>query len=196
MITSLFRQFVILLFVLSILYSPVFIRSLYAAGVQLPKTGQTISYAAGDDGAIQAGAAWPNPRFTDNGNGTVTDNLTSLVWLKNANCFGAQLWLVAITSANMLASGTCGLTDGSVAGQWHLPSISELESLVDSERYNPPLPLGHPFSSVLGAGAYYWSSSGFYNFTTSAWVLYMGNGDVGYNPKTYSRYVWPVRAGW
>ena len=56
----------------------------------LPKTGQTTSYAAGDDGALQKGVAWPNPRFTDNGNGTVTDNLTGLIWLKNANCFGHE----------------------------------------------------------------------------------------------------------
>ena len=38
----------------------------------------------------QKGVAWPNPRFTDNGNGTVTDNLTGLIWLKNANCFGTK----------------------------------------------------------------------------------------------------------
>ena len=30
----------------------------------------------------------PSPRFTDNNDGTVTDNLTGLVWLKNANLFG------------------------------------------------------------------------------------------------------------
>ena len=34
------------------------------------KTGQTISYATGDDGQYQAGATIPNPRFIDNGNGT------------------------------------------------------------------------------------------------------------------------------
>jgi hypothetical protein len=42
----------------------------------VPQTGQTTSYAAGDDGAIQAGVPWPSPRFTDHGNGTVRDNLT------------------------------------------------------------------------------------------------------------------------
>jgi len=43
--------------------------------VALPKTGQTTSYATGDDGDLQKGATLPTPRFTDNGNGTVTDNL-------------------------------------------------------------------------------------------------------------------------
>ena len=54
------------------------------------KTGQTVSYALGDDGDLQKGVMWPVPRFTDNGSGTVTDNLTGLIWLKDANCFGSQ----------------------------------------------------------------------------------------------------------
>lgn len=84
------------------------------------KTGQTTSYASGDDGALQKGAAWPSPRFTDNSNGTVTDNLTGLVWLKNASCSGGMTWAAAMGWATALESGpfswSCGLTDGSVAG--------------------------------------------------------------------------------
>ena len=34
--------------------------------------------AQGRDGEYRAGVAWPSPRFTDNGNGTVTDNLTGV----------------------------------------------------------------------------------------------------------------------
>jgi hypothetical protein len=49
-------------------------------------TGQTASFADGDDGDIQAGVPFPIPRFTDQGDGTVKDNLTHLIWLKNANC--------------------------------------------------------------------------------------------------------------
>ncbi len=52
----------------------------------VPKTGQVTTYAVGDDGDHMAGIAAPSPRFTDNGNGTVTDNLTGLVWLKDGNC--------------------------------------------------------------------------------------------------------------
>jgi hypothetical protein len=43
----------------------------------VPKAGQTISYAAGDDGAWRKGVNWATPRFSDSGNGTVTDSLTS-----------------------------------------------------------------------------------------------------------------------
>jgi hypothetical protein len=54
------------------------------------KTGQTASYATGDDGNLQKGVTLPSPRFTcnpsedctpGNNNGTVTDNLTGLIWL-------------------------------------------------------------------------------------------------------------------
>ena len=71
-------------------------------------------------------------RLIDNGNGTVTDNLTGLIWLKNANCTntvggvakanGYLSWANALTWSNNLANGNCGLSDGSSAAgnQWHL----------------------------------------------------------------------------
>ena len=46
------------------------------ARVNLASTGQTVSYANGDDGALKKGIVWPGPRFADNQDGTVTDNLT------------------------------------------------------------------------------------------------------------------------
>ena len=58
-----------------------------------------------------------------NGDGTVTDNVTHLVWLKNADCFGMQSWSAAMTSASTLAGGACGLTDSSTAGQWRVPIV-------------------------------------------------------------------------
>ena len=39
-----------------------------------------------DDGLLRAGIEWPAPRFTDNGDGTVTDSLTGLMWLKDGGC--------------------------------------------------------------------------------------------------------------
>ena len=53
-------------------------------------TGQTTSYADGDDGDIQAGVQFPAVRFRDNGNGTVTDRQTNLIWLKDASCLGLK----------------------------------------------------------------------------------------------------------
>lgn len=73
-----------------------------ASTVDLPKTGQTTSYATGDDGDLQLGVAWPSPRFTDNGDGTVTDNLTGLMWAENANLDGVKTWADALSYVNAL----------------------------------------------------------------------------------------------
>src|SRR5882724_6155830 len=93
----------------------------WAQRARVPQTGQTTLYAEGDDGDIQAGVEWPNPRFKDMRDGTVKDNLTGLLWLQNVDCGGNNKpWLDALTFANTLASGLCGLRDGSVAGDWRL----------------------------------------------------------------------------
>jgi hypothetical protein len=162
-------------------------------GAGVPKTGQTTSYRTGDDGDLERGVAWPVPRFTDNTDGTVTDNLTGLIWLKNANCWGSKGWNTAIDDCNALASGSCGLTDGSVAGDWRLPNWNELRSLIDASRYNPALPSGHPFTGVQLR--YYWSSTTAAASTGYAWVVGLGDGDVYFDGKGSSAYVWPVRGG-
>ena len=136
------------------------------APAPLAKTGQTGSIAAGDDGALQKGVAWPNPRFTDNANGTVTDNLTGLIWLKDANCLrGIRGWFAALSDANNVANGGCGLSDGSRAGDWRLPNRNELTSLLDLNKRNPALPSGHPFTDFQAAK--YWTSTA--NSPGSVW---------------------------
>ena len=54
---------------------------------------------AGQDGDPRPGVAWPDLRSVDNGDGTVTDMLTGLVWLRNANCFGQRTWMNALADA-------------------------------------------------------------------------------------------------
>ena len=56
-----------------ILHSHLSIALAATSAPKLPQTGQTTSYAAGDAGDLQTGLPWPEPRFTDNANGTVTD---------------------------------------------------------------------------------------------------------------------------
>ncbi len=128
--------------------------------MDIPQTGQTDLYAVGDDGDLQMGVAWPDPRFTDNEDGTVTDNLTGLLWLKDANCFGGRSWANALSDANGLADGGCGLSDGSLAGDWRLPNVKELQSLIHYGVHDPALPdtsgmgqwsEGDPFTGVLCA---------------------------------------------
>lgn len=160
-------------------------------GAPVEKTGQKDPYAAGDDGDLEKGSDWPDPRFTDNGDGTVTDNLTGLIWLKNANCFGQRNWATALTDSNSLANGSCGLTDGSAAGDWRLPNVKELQSLIDYGTYNVALPAGYPFTDVQSS--YYWSATTFADFTSGAWTVTMSYGSVTYTDKTEVIYVLPVR---
>ena len=167
----------------------------------VPKTGQTTSYAAGDDGDLEKGAAWPNPRFTDNVNGTVTDNLTGLIWLKNANCWGAPVnWATALAKANGLANGQCSLTDGSTAGQWRLPNVRELQSLIHYGYNFPPLPNtagtgkwtpGNPFLNVQYN--YYWTSTTYAPSATYAWRVHLYDGFVSGSGKSGTGYAWAVR---
>lgn len=151
--------------------------------------------STGQDGDFQAGTPVPSPRFTDNLNGTITDNLTALIWLTNANCFSTRPWATAISDANTLASGACGLTDGSVAGDWRLPNRNELTSLLDLGRSNPALPSGPSFSNFQASN--YWSSTTVASTPSNAWeVIFLSGGvSTGGVVKTNVGFVIAVRGG-
>ena len=167
-----------------------------SAAIDLPKTGQITSFASGDDGELEMGVVWPSPRFTDNGDGTVTDNLTGLVWLENANRFGTRTWLQALNDCNTLADDGIDLKDGSIAGDWRLPNIDELESLIDYSQWDPGLPSGHPFSAVQsGVLIFYWTSNTYADNTDDAWHLNVYGGWASNENKSSISYVWPVRSG-
>ena len=169
------------------------------------KTGQTTCYSdeapweeidcAGTarDGELQKGVEWPNPRFTDNVDGTVTDNLTGLMWLKNANCFGERTWVEALSDCNGLADGQCGLTDGSQVGDWRLPNLREFHSLIDYGSSHPALPPGHPFTNVEMT---YWSSTNNAYYPWISWHVSLLSGSVSYNNKTDPFFVLAVRGGY
>ena len=173
------------------------------------RSGRSTSYATGDDADLLKGVAWPNPRFTDNNNGTVTDNLTGLVWLKNANCAnGTKNWTDSLSFANALydgwtgdgSGGDCGLSDSSTTGDWRLPNKNELNSLIDVSYVFPAL------SNAIGTGHWvqgdaftdvqpdrYWSSTTFCDVLNTAWYVEFFYGPVDNTSWTYSYYMWPVR---
>ncbi|BBO71367.1 hypothetical protein DSCA_52970 [Desulfosarcina alkanivorans] len=168
------------------------------------RTGQTASWHAGDDGAIRAGVAWPTPRFTDNGDGSVTDNLSGLVWFKDANCIANHYPEVDADGLVDWSSGlafVAGINDGTYgqcgAGKtdWRLPNRKEMLSLIDFSHYNPALPSGHPFLNVgLASPAEYWTATTKLLSTDKAWETWIRAGDTGASDKEAStRYVWPVR---
>ncbi len=176
------------------------------------EAGAVIACAAmGQDGNLRTGVAWPNPRFEDNGDGTVTDMLTGLIWLKDASCsdlagtdiYGSGDWATALKAPAALASGTCGLSDDSVAGDWRLPSRFELESLLDLEYSIPALSdtagtaqwgEGDAFLGVV-LGGEHWSSTSFAGGPYNAWYVSFTFANVNIGGRTERKYLWPVRGG-
>jgi hypothetical protein len=107
-------------------------------------------------------------------------------------------------SARGIGNGDCGLSDGSQPGDWWLPNIRELVSLIQygnlEDQVDPDLPVlalpgDHPFTNVQFGR--YWSSTSLSNDTYWAWAhsVDMHDGDAPRWPKDQSIFVWPVRAG-
>jgi hypothetical protein len=154
----------------------------------IPKTGQTVAYVSGDDGAKEIGIAWPNPRFTNHGNGTITDNLTGLMWQRVPTTTLRTYWN-SYTYCRDLTLG--GRTD------WRMPTIRELQSLVNYSKSNSGSWLGtQGFSGVSGK---YWSSTQFAgNFAPNPsrlyyWDLKLGRGETFTQRNTHNNKVMAVR---
>ncbi|MBI3774395.1 MAG: DUF1566 domain-containing protein [Gammaproteobacteria bacterium] len=144
-------------------------------------------------------------RFIDNGDGTVADLVTGLTWLKQANCIN-QTWSSALTAINSLASGQCGLTDGSMAGQWRMPNRNEMLSLVDRSETKQALRFNTEYSVISERPLYqpailtaipefefYWTSTTDAADTTQAWTVESCDYGVYNVAKTNTQYSLAVR---
>jgi hypothetical protein len=191
---------------------------------QLLATGQTTCWnsagtvidcaGTGQDGDIQAGATLS---YTDNGDGTITDNNTGLMWeklcdedLPGATCPAehdvdttytwADAFAVKIAALN-IGAGFAGYTD------WRLPNVRELQSIVNYQSIFSPLPA---FSSSCiapcsvtdcscTAGFDYWTSTTAFNVIaphTAAWgVRFYVAGSVLPIAKSSNNFVRAVRGG-
>lgn len=145
--------------------------------------------------AVKGSLYITTPDFVDNGNGTVTDTITGLTWLKNADCFGKlPQENAADTVATWLENGKCELNDGSGIGDWRLPTIKEMIDILDYSQ-NPALPQP-PFKNVE---TYYWTQSPFVPDLSRIWIVYLSTGslgdrgDLGADPGTTPGYVLPIR---
>ncbi len=155
---------------------------------RLPKTGQTVSYQAGDDGDYEAG--WSiGQRFiakTIGGDQIALDRATGLMWARDFNAAGGNNgalinWANAIIYAEAL--NFAGFT------AWKLPNIAELVSIrnyVQLRHFHNTF-LNRP-TSVKGSGV--WSSTTARSLTTSAWlVLTDAMGHTERYVKTATRYI-------
>ena len=116
-------------------------------------------------------------RFTDNNNGTITDNLTNLVWQKSPTS-DSLTWEQALMYADTLT--IAGLN------QWRLPNIKELQSINDESLINPSL--NTIYFSVNSADKY-WSSTSLPNQTAKAWYLNTQFGITTYDNKTIKHHL-------
>ncbi len=157
----------------------------------LPQTGQTSCYdqkgkeiachASAQDGALLQGVAWPSPRFVEKEHG-IEDMLTGMIWRNTIHSGKMATWDEALATIAALNRQT--------EQPWRLPTINELESLVDASCHSPALPHHHPFKSVQDA---YWSSTTSFFEPDWAYVLYMHKGAVGVGYKPNQDFaIWPV----
>ena len=123
----------------------------------------------------------PN-HFSDNLNGTVTDNLTDLIWQKNS-MNDSLTWEDALVKADtMLLAGY---------NDWRLPNIKELQSINIEQIMNPSI--NTTYFTNIGINKL-WSSTSLPNQTTKAWYLDTKYGVTTYQTKTSKQKVIFVRS--
>ena len=127
----------------------------------------------------------PGPLYTeysDNGDGTVTDKFTDLMW-QQAGSSSNLTWEQSLAYCENLNLG--GYTD------WRLPTIKELRSLVDFSRYSPSINT----TFFPNTQTFYCSSTTYTKDTYNAWGVYFNDGYDGYGSKVNGGYVRAVRGG-
>lgn len=133
---------------------------------RLPDTGQTTSYTntPGEDSDYNINP----PYFLNNGNGTITDTVTGLMWQQVDG--GEMTFDKAVLYANDLVLG--GYSD------WRIPTILELNSLLNHDKNNPAL--NTTFFTATSA-QYWWSGQKQVNDANKAWCANAGGG-IGNHP--------------
>lgn len=139
-------------------------------------------------------ASAPDSRFTANGDGTVTDRATGLIWkqcaegLSGTDCLtgGATTftWQQALQHAEAAVFAGSSL--------WRLPNKKELASLVE-QRCVAPAINARLFPNT--PSNWFWLSSPYADNSDYAWGVDFHNGDVNGSYKDYAKYVRLVRGG-
>jgi hypothetical protein len=144
---------------------------------KLPDTGQTqdFTYIFGEDSDYNINP----PSYTDNGNGTITDNVTGLMWQKQNERYN---WDDAVNFCENLT-----LADYS---DWRLPSKKELMTILDYGTYSPSL--NQTFFPDYGI-SYYWTSNIHAYDPFNAWMVWVLYGTALYDSKGFNHEVRCIR---
>jgi hypothetical protein len=197
------RQVTRTISIMPIVYMIIMLITAQAATINLPDTGQTKCYDSsgneitcantGQDGEDRAGISWPSPRFIVTGQSEecIMDNLTGLMWAKNANLDGATIWADALSDIASLnnSGGLCGYTD------WRLPNINEIESLVNPGESSGAAQWLNAQGFTNVQSNHYWSSTTYAVNSSYKWSLNMADGEVYRmeESKAFPLGIWPVR---
>jgi uncharacterized protein DUF1566 len=165
-------------------------------------------YYSSYQGSTVIPMALSGTRWVDNGDGTVSDTLTGLMWEKKTDDGtihdkdNAYTW----SSSGTVSDGTAFTqflgTLNSYPGfafytDWRLPTIAELRTIIDLS--SPCGGVGSPcIDPIFGPpqpGGPSWSSTSLAGFPGEAWAVYFANGAVGVATKTPAGFVRAVRGG-
>jgi hypothetical protein len=138
---------------------------------RLPDTGQTLDATPtfGEDSDYSLNP----PAYRDNGDGTITDLVTGLMWQKVDA--GEMTWDNAVARA--AASGTGGYSD------WRLPTPTELFGIMNLNNGNPAaMNLTYFPVNPAGAAEYWWTSDIYGTDAARVWCVNSGGG-LGPKPK-------------
>jgi hypothetical protein len=143
-------------------------------------------------------ATTPDSQLLDNGNNTISDLKTGLMWKKclegvsgrfcDTNDPDSFTWQQAIEHVRIVnkLGGSAGHDD------WRMPTVRELISIVEEQCYAPAVNQNRfpntPSSSV-------WSRSPYAGSENYAWLVNFGNGGSRNLNRGYDRYVRLVRGG-
>jgi len=135
--------------------------------------------------AVRGGQSRSLGHLVINGDGTVTDTDTGLLW-QQATAPGTYTWEQALAYAESLT--LAGYND------WRFPTIREQRSLADYKRYNPAIDTS-AFPGTLAS--WYWSSTTDANYIDHARGMdfYGGYGYRSYKSSSSISYVRAVRGG-
>ena len=180
----------------------------WAAAESIPMC-PTTGDAAGIQAQVTADASFialklAGTRFVDNGDGTVTDTQTGLMWEKKDDGFGLHDKDNTYTWANAMSEFISEVNGYSVDGtaqtglgghsDWRLPTSAELQGiLLDPYPCGTSPCIDPAFGPTVASG--YWSSSTYPNPATTAWFVYFGDGEESVTDKTNGNYVRAVRGG-